>query len=168
MFTKPKVRILGIDPGLRITGWGVIEIEGSRLSHVAHGTVCSDSESLMGDRLNQLYQGLLKVIDLYKPHEAAIEEVFMNTNPLSTLKLGMARGVAILAPAERGLKVAEYGANKVKKSVVGSGHASKEQIAAMIKILLPGCTATLDAADALGVAICHSHHRTFQEIEARL
>ncbi len=162
-----KTRILGIDPGLRITGWGIIEIEGSRLSHVAHGTVCPKSEGTMGERLNHLYQDLLKVIDLYRPHEAAIEEVFMNTNPLSTLKLGMARGVAMLAPAERGLKVSEYGANKVKKSVVGSGHASKEQMAAMVKILLPGCAATQDAADALGVAICHSHHRTFQEIEAR-
>ncbi|MDC0348876.1 crossover junction endodeoxyribonuclease RuvC [Alphaproteobacteria bacterium] len=160
------IKVIGIDPGLRITGWGVIELRGSLLKHVAHGTVCSDSTASIGDRLNQIYEQLLTVIDLHKPHEAAIEEVFVNKNPGSSLKLGMARGVCILAPSHRGLSVAEYGANKVKKSIVGVGHADKNQMETMVNVLLPGCLAKKDAADALGVAICHSHLRNMKELSA--
>lgn len=155
---------MGIDPGLRITGWGIIEVKGSHLMHIAHGIVCSQSEAPLGERLNQLYEQLVKVIDVYSPHEAAIEEVFVNKNPESTLKLGMARGVCMLAPSHRGLSVAEYSANKVKKSVVGVGHADKNQMKAMVNVLLPGCLAEKDAADALGVAICHSHLRNMREL----
>lgn len=158
------MRLLGIDPGLRRTGWGIIEVTGSRLSHIAHGVACSDDALLLGERLNQLYEQLLTVIDLYKPHEAAVEEVFVNKNPESTLKLGMARGISMLAPSHRGLSVSEYSANKVKKAVVGVGHADKNQMEAMINILLPGCLAEKDAADALGVAICHGHLRNMKEL----
>lgn len=156
--------MLGIDPGLRITGWGIVDVVGSRLMHVAHGVVCSDSSSALGERLNQLYKQLLEIVDLYKPQEAAIEEVFVNKNPESTLKLGMARGVCLLAPSHRGVSVSEYSANKVKKAVVGVGHADKDQMKAMVSILLPGCLAEKDAADALGVAICHTHLRNMKEL----
>jgi len=128
--------------------------------------VCSNAEAPIGDRLNQIYEQLLTVVDLYNPHEAAIEEVFVNKNPGSSLKLGMARGVCILAPSHRGISVAEYGANKVKKSVVGVGHADKNQMETMVNVLLPGCLAKKDAADALGVAICHSHLRNMKELSA--
>jgi crossover junction endodeoxyribonuclease RuvC len=152
-------RILGIDPGLNRTGWGVIESEGNRLRHVAHGVVTSDAGDALSDRLSTLYAELAKLIAVWRPDEAAVEEVFVNKNPASTLKLGMARGVALLAPAMAGLPVAEYAANLVKKSVVGTGHADKAQIAMMVGILLPGTAAKADAADALAVAICHAHHR---------
>lgn len=158
------MRLLGIDPGLRRTGWGVIAVTGSHLAHVAHGVACSDETLSLGERLNQLYEQLLGVVDLYNPQEAAVEEVFVNKNPESTLKLGMARGVCLLAPSHRGLSVSEYSANKVKKAVVGVGHADKNQMEAMINILLPGCLAEKDAADALGVAICHSHLRNMKEL----
>ncbi|MBM3610757.1 MAG: crossover junction endodeoxyribonuclease RuvC [Alphaproteobacteria bacterium] len=152
------MRILGIDPGLRATGWGIIESEGNHLRYISHGIAKTEDDALLAVRLYQLHQELSRIIDLYKPDVAAVEEVFVNKNPLSTLKLGMARGVVLLAPAERDLFVAEYSANKVKKSVVGSGHASKEQVEAMIKVLLPEArNATKDAADALAVAICHAH-----------
>jgi crossover junction endodeoxyribonuclease RuvC len=153
------VRILGVDPGLNLTGWGIIESEDNRLRHVAHGVVTSDAGDAMSVRLSSLYAELAKIIVTWRPDEAAVEEVFVNKNPASTLKLGMARGVALLAPAMAGLTVAEYAANFVKKSVVGSGHADKAQIALMVGILLPGIRAKADAADALAVAICHAHHR---------
>ena len=153
------VRILGIDPGLNRTGWGVIESEGNRLRHVAHGVVTSNASAALSDRLSSIYSELAKLIVTWRPEEAAVEEVFVNKNPHSTLKLGMARGVALLAPAMAGLKVGEYAANLVKKSVVGTGHADKAQIAMMVGILLPGINAKADAADALAVAICHAHHR---------
>jgi crossover junction endodeoxyribonuclease RuvC len=156
----PATRILGIDPGLNRTGWGVIDSEGNRLRHVAHGVVASRPADALSDRLSGLYRGLIQLIAAWAPDEAAVEEVFVNRNPASTLKLGMARGIALLAPAERGLAVAEYAANLVKKSVVGTGHADKDQIAMMVGRLLPGVNATADAADALAVAICHAHHRT--------
>jgi crossover junction endodeoxyribonuclease RuvC len=153
------VRILGIDPGLNRTGWGIVESEGNRLRHIAHGVVGSDPDDALSVRLSSIYSELAKIIVTWTPDEAAVEEVFVNKNPGSTLKLGMARGVCLLAPAMNGLKVAEYAANLVKKSVVGAGHADKTQVAMMVGVLLPGVRAKADAADALAVAICHAHHR---------
>jgi crossover junction endodeoxyribonuclease RuvC len=153
------MRLIGLDPGLRNTGWGIIESAGSRLRYVADGAVHTDSDRPLAERLVQLHEGLAAVIATYRPVAAAVEETFVNKNPTSTLKLGLARGVALLVPALAGLAVAEYPANLVKKSVVGAGHAGKEQVQAMVRILLPGClTETADAADALAVAICHAHH----------
>src|SRR4051812_10170560 len=153
------MRLLGLDPGLRHTGWGVIDVAGSRLSYVAAGIVHSNEKAPLAERLVSLFRQLNDVIDRYAPAEAAVEETFVNKNPSSTLKLGVARGVVLLAPAERGIPVAEYSANLVKKSVVGAGHADKIQVQMMVRRLLPGCTlASPDAADALAVAICHAHH----------
>lgn len=155
----PSLRVLGIDPGLRRTGWGVIEAQGSRLVHVANGAVQSDAELGTADRLFQLHEGLMAVIEGHDPQAAAVEETLVNKNAGSTLKLGLARGVALLVPARAGLTVAEYLPMVVKKSVVGTGHATKEQVTMMVKRLLPGCEiASADAADALAVAICHAHH----------
>ncbi len=163
------VRILGIDPGLRNMGWGVITAEGSRLSFVACGSVHSRGDDPLSERLRQLYAGLAEVLGLYKPDEAAVEETFVNRDPQGTLKLGQARGIALLVPALAGLVVAEYAANLVKKTVVGTGHAEKQQIAAMLKVLLPRSTATSpDAADALAVAITHAQHRGAQALAARI
>jgi crossover junction endodeoxyribonuclease RuvC len=153
------MRLLGLDPGLRHTGWGVIEAAGNRLSHVANGVVHSDGRQQLAERLVALFRQLNEILDRYTPDEAAVEETFVNKNPSSTLKLGVARGVVLLAPAERGIPVSEYSANLVKKSVVGAGHAEKAQVEMMVRRLLPGCTLTSpDAADALAVAICHAHH----------
>jgi crossover junction endodeoxyribonuclease RuvC len=153
------MRLLGLDPGLRHTGWGVIEVRGNRLSHIADGAIHSDGTAALAARLVQLHEGLVGVIQRYRPDAAAVEETFVNKNPSSTLKLGLARGVALLVPALAGLPVAEYSTNLVKKSVVGAGHAEKEQIQRMVKLLLPGCMIeSPDAADALAVAICHAHH----------
>ena len=154
------IRIIGIDPGLRHTGWGIVESLGSRLTYVAHGRISSTDTHEVAVRLNELYQGLIGVLTQFSPHEAAVEKVFVNKNPVSTLKLGMARGVALLAPAAHGIPVSEYEANTIKKSVVGQGHASKEQVAMMVSVLLPGCGAKDDGADALATAICHAHQRT--------
>lgn len=151
------MRLLGLDPGLRITGWGVIDSEGNRLRHVAHGTVTSDASLSLAERLDQLFVGISAVIEQQRPEHAAVEETFVNKNATSTLKLGYARGVVLLAPARLGVKVHEYGANQVKKAVVGVGHADKSQVAMMVRRLLPGATATADAADALAVAICLAH-----------
>lgn len=154
------MRLIGLDPGLRHTGWGVIEATGNRLRHVADGVVTTDGDAALSARLVQLYDGIAAVVRRFAPQEAAIEETFVNVNPSSTLKLGQARGIALLVPAHLGLAVAEYPPNLVKKSVVGTGHAAKEQIQMMVRTLLPGATlATPDAADALAVAICHAHHR---------
>jgi crossover junction endodeoxyribonuclease RuvC len=162
--TSTPTRILGLDPGLRIVGWGIIDVLGSSLSHVAHGIVTSKDGESLPTRLRNLYTQLIEIIQLYAPHEAAVEETFVNNNPLSTLKLGMARGVVMLAPAGAGLYVAEYAANKVKKSVVGVGHADKGQVAMMVGRLLPKSQGvTKDAADALAVAICHAHYRSFEQ-----
>lgn len=153
------MRLLGLDPGLRNTGWGVIDVAGNRLRHVANGSVHSDNAGSMAERLLQLCDGITGVIAEYHPDEAAIEETFVNKNAVSTLKLGHARGAVLLAPARAGLTVAEYSANLVKKSVVGTGHAGKEQVAMMIRTLFPGCSfESMDAADALAVAVCHAHH----------
>lgn len=153
------IRILGIDPGLRRTGWGVISVEGSRLSCIAHGVIAPPASAPLSDRLLGVMAGIEAVIAEHTPDEAAAEEVFMAENAMSALKLGHARAAAVLAPARAGLPVAEYAARLVKKSVVGTGSADKAQIAAMIRILLPGTGAKADAADALAVAICHAHHR---------
>lgn len=153
------MRLIGLDPGLQVTGWGVIDVEGSRLRHVANGMVRTDAARALSDRLVELHDGLQQVIADWQPMAAAVEETFVNKNPGSTLKLGQARGIALLVPALNGLVVAEYTPNHVKKSVVGVGHAAKEQIHAMVKVLLPGCPiAGADAADALAVAICHAHN----------
>ena len=152
------MRIIGIDPGLQRTGWGIIDVAGNRLTHISHGVVSTDSKTPMSERLVKIFDGLTQMVLLWQPTDAAIEETFVNQNPASALKLGLARGAAMLAPAKAGLAVAEYPANLVKKSVVGAGHAQKEQVQAMIKILLPGVEASSDAADALAVAICHAHH----------
>jgi len=163
-----SVRLIGLDPGLRHTGWGVIEVKGNSLSPVAQGVINTPTEIDLAQRLNHLYRELIKVIELYAPDEAAVEETFVNKNPASTLKLGMARGVVLLAPATLGLSVAEYSANKVKKSVVGAGHADKDQVLMMVQRLLPTLTAGIrpDAADALAVAICHAHHRQIRSFIA--
>ena len=154
------MRVLGLDPGLRHTGWGVIDVTGNRLKHVADGTVDSTPSAELHERLVELHDGLSEIIERLGPDEAAVEETFVNKNPTSTLKLGLARGVVLLVPARAGLAVAEYGANHVKKSVVGAGHADKVQVQAMVRMLLPGVRiSSADAADALAVAICHAHHR---------
>lgn len=154
------MRLLGLDPGLRVTGWGVVETRDNRLRYVAAGVVRSDPKATLADRLVQLHTGLAEVIAAHAPTEAAVEETFMNTNAASALKLGQARGVALLTPAAAGLPVAEYAANLIKKSLVGFGHAGKQQMQLMVAALLPGAgTQPTDAADALAVAICHAHHR---------
>lgn len=153
------MRLLGLDPGLRLTGWGVIDVEGNRLRHVAHGVIKVATDRDLAQRLCELFDGVAAVIAAQDPAEAAVEETFVNVNPGSTLKLGQARGVVMLAPARAGLPVFEYAANLVKKSVTGAGHADKRQIAMMVGRLLPGVDASADAADALAVAICHAHHR---------
>jgi len=166
---QATIRIIGIDPGLRNTGWGIVEATGSRLAFVACGVVRSDAALSLGDRLRQLHDGLSQVIHAHMPLEAAVEETFVNRDPQSALKLGQARGVALVVPALAGLPVAEYAANLVKKTVVGSGHAEKQQIAAMIRILLPRAEAkSADAADALAVAICHAQHRGAREMRQAL
>jgi crossover junction endodeoxyribonuclease RuvC len=157
---RQAIRILGIDPGLRRTGWGLIESDGNRLIHVACGSVETSERAALGLRLVGIHDGLIAVIEKYAPHEAAVENTFVNTNAAATLKLGQARGIAMLVPARAGLAVAEYAPNLVKKSIVGSGHAEKAQIRMMIGVLLPQADPqSEDAADALAIAICHAHHR---------
>jgi crossover junction endodeoxyribonuclease RuvC len=154
------LRLLGLDPGLRVTGWGVIAVDGNRLRHVADGAVAVDADAPLPERLAALHDGLARVLKDYAPDEAAVEETFVNRNPASTLKLGQARGVVMLVPALAGVPVFEYPANLVKKSIVGAGHAAKQQVGMMVRTLLPGASlATADAADALAVAVCHAHHR---------
>ena len=160
------MRLLGLDPGLRVTGWGVIEVHDGRLRHIGNGVVRTRSGDPIGDRLVALFDGVRAVIEELQPEGAAIEETFVNRNPQSALRLGLARGVVLLAPAHAGLPVAEYAANQVKKSVVGAGHAAKEQVAMMVATLLPQARAeSADAADALAVAICHAH---FSQSAARI
>lgn len=162
------MKILGIDPGLRNMGWGIIRLEGTRLTHVANGAVHSDSSSALPQRLSQLHDGLSRMIDEYQPEEVAVEETFVNSNATTTLALGMARGVALLVPAQEGLKVEQYLPNKVKKAVVGAGHADKTQVQMMVQRLLPGVTFnSADAADALAVAICHAHLRSSLKLYAQ-
>lgn len=153
------MRLIGLDPGLRTTGWGVVEVEGSRIRHVANGQVQSDGEAPTAARLCQLFAGIEAVIEQLRPGSAAVEETFVNVNATTTLKLGLARGVALLVPGRLGIEVAEYSTTAVKKAVVGVGHADKVQVQAMVQRLLPGVQlAGPDAADALAVALCHGHH----------
>ena len=152
------LRLLGLDPGLLSTGWGIVDVAGNRLTHVADGSVRPDPKAPLAWRLRDLHDGLMNVLATYEPDEAAVEETFVNKNAASTLKLGEARGVVLLVPALAGLAVAEYSANRIKKSVVGVGHAAKDQVQLMVSRLLPGCEISgADAADALAVAICHAH-----------
>ena len=152
------MRVLGIDPGLQNMGWGVIELDGPRLRHIANGVVHSDKGEL-GERLLRLYRGLSAVIIAHAPTAAAVEQTFVNKDAVGTLKLGQARGIALLVPAEAGLEIGEYAPNAVKKAVVGVGHAGKEQVQHMVRHQLPGVIFDgPDAADALAIAICHAHH----------
>ena len=155
------MRILGLDPSLSSTGWGIVEVENNRLRYVADGFIKTDPKLPIYDRLAVIHRALNEVIETYHPQEAAIEQVFLNENPTSTIKLGMARGVVILAPALFGIPVCEYEPTKVKKAVVGVGRAEKSQVETMVKILLPGCTPkNNDSSDALAMAICHNSYRT--------
>ena len=155
------IRILGIDPGLRRTGWGLIEADGNRLIHVACGSVETSERADLGVRLVAIHDGLCRVIEEFRPDEAAVEATFVNASGSATLKLGQARGVAMLVPARAGLAVAEYAPNVIKKTVVGAGHGEKAQIRMMIGVLLPKADPqSEDAADALAIAVCHAHHRT--------
>lgn len=152
------MRILGIDPGLRRLGWGIVDVSGSRMVHVAHGT-CLSGEGELAARLLRLHAGLTAVIAAHRPGHAAVEQTFVNRDPVGTLKLGQARGVALLAPAQAGLSVGEYAPNAVKKTLVGAGHADKAQIGYMIGLHFPGvAVAGEDAADALAVALTHAVH----------
>jgi len=162
-----SVRIIGIDPGLRRMGWGVIDWDGSRLGYVASGTVTSDAGEALAVRLCALFIGIDAVLTAWSPAEAAVEQTFMTRDGQATLKLGQARGIALLAPARAGLPVAEYAPNLVKKSVTGAGHAEKEQIRAMLAFLLPKAKpASADEADALAIAITHAHHRRAAQLLA--
>ncbi|MCC7281918.1 MAG: crossover junction endodeoxyribonuclease RuvC [Acetobacteraceae bacterium] len=152
--------ILGLDPGLRNTGFGLVEADGNRLRHVADGVVSTDDSLSVASRLAALHTALAALLAEHRPDEAAVEETYVNRNPTSTLRLGQARGVVLLAPALAGIPVAEYGAMAVKQAVVGYGHADKDQVAMMVRRLLPAASLRrADAADALAVAICHAHHR---------
>ncbi|MBI4184428.1 MAG: crossover junction endodeoxyribonuclease RuvC [Proteobacteria bacterium] len=153
------MRVLGLDPGLRRTGWGVVDAAGGRLRHVADGVIATNESRSTAERLVLIHEGLAAVIASFRPDAAAVEETFVNKNPTTTLILGQARGVVLLAPALAGVAVFEYGANQIKKSVVGVGHATKEQVTMMVRTLLPAADiASPDAADALAAAICHAHH----------
>ena len=155
------MRILGLDPSLSSTGWGIVEVENNRLRYVADGFIKTDPKLPIYDRLAVIHRALNEVIETYHPQEAAIEQVFLNENPTSTIKLGMPRGVVILAPALFGIPVCEYEPTKVKKAVVGVGRAEKSQVETMVKILLPGCKPkNNDSSDALAMAICHNSYRT--------
>ena len=161
MLQEAPIRIIGIDAGLRRTGWGVVETQSNSLRFVASGTVTSDAALDLAGRLCQLHDGLTEIIRTHQPDEAAVEQTFVNKDAVATLKLGQARGIALLVPAMAGLPVAEYAPNAVKKAVIGVGHGEKRQIHMMVKVLMPKATFnTDDAADALAIAICHAHHRT--------
>ena len=164
---QKTIRIIGIDPGLRHTGWGIVASDGVRLTHVASGHISSTTKEELAYRLREIFEGLTSVIKSYKPLEAAVEETFVNDNARATLKLGQARGMAMLAPALLGLTVGEYPPNLVKKAVVGAGHAHKDQIQAMVGFLLPKAKfETADEADALAIAICHANHRMSPALQA--
>jgi len=154
------VRLLGLDPGLQHTGWGLVESAGSRLRHLGDGVISTDADQPLAERLSVIYRALVLLLEQWRPDEAAVEHTYVNKNPGAALKLGQARGVVLLAPALTGIPVAEYQAMEVKRAVVGTGHAEKPQVEAMVRRLLPGATIRrADAADALAVAICHAHHR---------
>jgi len=154
------IRILGIDPGLRRTGWGVVEIAGNRLGFIGCGTVATSNEESLAERLLVIHDGLMRILDQFRPDEAAVEATFVNKDAKATLKLGQARGIALVVPAKAGVPVSEYAPNLVKKSIVGAGHGDKAQIRMMIGVLLPKADPSSDdAADALAVAVTHAHHR---------
>jgi crossover junction endodeoxyribonuclease RuvC len=166
---RQPVRIIGIDPGLRRTGWGVIETEGNRLVFIGCGSVEPPDDMPLASRLLAIHEGLAAVLGDFRPAEAAVEQTFVNKDGVATLKLGQARGVAMLSPAMFGISVAEYAPNQVKKTVVGAGHADKNQIAVMLKILLPKAEPkSPDAADALAIAITHAHHRQGAALRLRV
>ena len=155
------IRILGIDPGLRRTGWGIVEYEGNRLAFIACGSVETNDKAALAVRLVAIHDGLMRVMDDFRPDEAAVEATFVNRDAVATLKLGQARGIAMLVPAKTGVPVAEYAPNLVKKTIVGAGHGEKAQIRMMIGVLLPKADPqSEDAADALAIAVCHAHHRS--------
>jgi crossover junction endodeoxyribonuclease RuvC len=157
---QTAIRIIGVDPGLRNMGWGVIEASGAQIAYIASGAIRSNDRKALPERLRDLHEGLAAVVSKYRPMEAAVEETFVNRDPQSALKLGQARGIALVVPALAGLPVAEYAANLIKKTVVGTGHAEKAQIAMMVRTLLPGSDAQgADAADALAAAITHARVR---------
>ena len=157
---NPPIRILGLDPGLRATGWGVVTITGNALAFIGAGTVKAPLDGELAARLVVLHDGLTEIVRAFEPDEAAVEQTFVNRDASATLKLGQARGIALLVPARAGLSVAEYAPNAVKKTIVGAGHAEKIQIRAMVRVLLPLAKFDSDhAADALAIAICHAHHR---------
>jgi len=161
--------LIGLDPGLGTTGWGVIAADGNRLSHIANGQIKTETAMALADRLVVLHDALADLLIQYRPDGAAVEEVFVNVNPQSTLKLGQARGVVLLAAARSGVVVGEYSAKLVKKAVVGTGGAEKAQVHAMVSRLLPGTKiAGADAADALAVAITHAHHLASARARARI
>lgn len=165
--TTRTIRIIGLDPGLRRTGWGIVDSDGVRLSYVASGVITPPSDDDLAYRLRALLEGIQGVIKSFRPAEAAVEETFVNENPKSTLKLGQARGAVLLAPATLGLAVAEYTPNLIKKSVTGTGHAEKRQVQAMISFLLPKATFdSADEADALAIAITHANHRSTRAVLA--
>ena len=154
------IRILGVDPGLRRTGWGIVEIAGNALTFIAAGTVKAPLDGDLASRLVALHRGLTEIVAEFRPDEAAVEQTFVSRDASATLKLGQARGIALLVPALAGLGVAEYAPNAIKKTVVGAGHAEKVQIRLMVRVLLPRAEFDSDdAADALAIAICHAHHR---------
>ncbi|HET9903960.1 MAG TPA: crossover junction endodeoxyribonuclease RuvC [Xanthobacteraceae bacterium] len=158
--SRAPIRILGIDPGLRRTGWGVIAADGNRLVYLACGSIATDDKTDLAARLVRIHDGLSRVVAEHRPDEAAVEATFVNKDAAATLKLGQARGVALLVPARAGLAVAEYAPNLVKKTIVGAGHGEKVQIRMMVGVLLPrAAPPTHDAADALAVAVTHAHHR---------
>jgi crossover junction endodeoxyribonuclease RuvC len=164
---REMIRLIGIDPGLRRTGWGIIESDGVRLVYVASGMIEPDTDAVLAQRLAAIFRGLNDVLATHAPAEAAVEETFVNENAKATLKLGQARGIAMLAPAMKGLRVAEYTPNLIKKTVVGAGHADKRQIQMMVGMLLPKAKFdSADEADALAIAICHANHRTSAQARA--
>jgi crossover junction endodeoxyribonuclease RuvC len=164
---RHPIRILGIDPGLKRTGWGLIDSDGNRLAPIACGSLETSERVSLGERLVAIHDGLMAVIERFAPHEAAVEATFVNTNAAATLKLGQARGVAMLVPAKCGLAVSEYAPNVVKKTVVGAGHGEKAQVRMMIGVLLPKADPqSEDAADALAIAVCHAHHRMSMMMKA--
>jgi crossover junction endodeoxyribonuclease RuvC len=157
--TRP-IRIVGIDPGLRRTGWGVVEFAGNRLGFLACGSVTTRDDDALAARLLTIYDGLMRIFDEFRPDEAAVEATFVNKDAKATLKLGQARGIAMVVPAKAGVPVAEYAPNLVKKSIVGAGHGDKAQVRMMIGVLLPKADPSSDdAADALAIAVTHAHHR---------
>jgi crossover junction endodeoxyribonuclease RuvC len=166
--TRP-IRILGIDPGLRRTGWGMVEIIGNRLSYLGCGSVTTDDRDALASRLLAIHDGLMRILDEFRPDEAAVETTFVNKDARATLKLGQARGIAMVVPARAGVPVAEYAPNLIKKSIVGAGHGDKAQVRMMIGVLLPKADpASDDAADALAIAVTHAHHRQSVVLRAAL